>query len=667
MTSFVTDYIQPLFNFAGENVWLVALIVFAAALSESIVLIGAIIPGTAIILAAAAIVGASHLSIWPILIAAIVGAIAGDGISYWMGHHYKHRIVRIWPFSRYPGLLAKGDAYFESHGGKSVFIARFLPGVRAVVPISAGMARMTAGRFYAANISSALVWAPAHVLPATALGASMAVLGDASGRLLLVLVVVGLVAAGAIFLSWLAWSRLMPLLGACQDRLLAWARERNSRLARAVLQWLDPLHSGDRTAALLVGAFAAALLGFVNLVEDVVARGELARLDLAISSFIQSLRNDAADRVMIIVTSFGDGVVITALSVVALGWLAWHRSWRLAGGLAILLIATAAFVPLLKSTIQIARPLAMYSGADAYSFPSGHATFAATFFGFAGWLTLRGLPGRWRWLPIVLAAGTVGVIAASRIYLAAHWPSDVLAGAIFGLGTTLIMALVFRKEDLTQARPAWLGLALCGALLVVGSFHVSRTLPAAEQRYARSSPQVAATKGEWEASAWATLPQHRIDLEGETKEPIILQWAGSPGTLRSALEKEGWSASRPWSIDVVAAILSPRPTLTAIPVLPRFNNGRSPILTMVLSSKDGSTRRVLNAWWTPLVISNLNSTSVLAASVVTESLSQPLSVLALPRSVSASPDAANLFGRLGQTVAVRLRAGTEPLVLALPE
>jgi undecaprenyl-diphosphatase len=667
MSTFVDSYVQPLLAFAGQNVWLVAFIVFVAALSEAIVLIGAIIPGTAIILAAAAIIGASHLSVWPVLIAAIAGAIVGDGISYWMGHHYKHHIVRIWPFSRYPGLLAKGDAYFESHGGKSVFIARFLPGVRAVVPISAGMAGMTVGRFYAANVSSALVWAPVHVLPATALGASMAILGDASGRLLLVLAVVGLAVAGAILLAWLAWSRVLPLLGVCQERLLAWARGRNGWFAYTVRRLLDPDIPDDRTVALLVAGFAVALLGFVNLVDDVVARGELARADLAISNLIQSLRIDAGDRIMIVVTSFGDGVVIAALAVVALTWLAWRRSWRLAGGLAILLIATAAFVPLLKSTIQIARPLAMYGGADAYSFPSGHATFAATFFGFVGWLTLRGLPGRWRWLPIVLAAGTVGLIATSRIYLAAHWPSDVLAGTIFGLGTTLIIALVFRKDDLTQARPAWLGLALCGAFLMVGSLHVYRTLPAAEQRYARSSPQVAATKAEWETSAWATLPQHRIDLEGDTKEPIVLQWAGSPAALQSALQKEGWSVPKPWSINVVPTFLSPRPALAEMPVLPRLSSGRSPVLTLMRMSADGATRRVLSAWLTPLTISDLKASPVLAASVVTETLSQPLNLLALPRSVSASPDGVTLLDRVGRTIAVRLRAGTEPVLLAVAD
>ncbi|MGN6098706.1 MAG: VTT domain-containing protein [Bosea sp. (in: a-proteobacteria)] len=653
MMSLFDSYIQSLLAFAGQNIGLVALIVFFAALSEAIVLIGAIIPGTAIILAAAAIVGASRSPAWPILLAATLGAIAGDGISYWMGHRYKHRIPQIWPFRRYPRLLDQGDAYFASHGGKSVFIARFLPGVRAVVPISAGVSGMSVPRFYAANILSALIWAPAHVLPATALGASAAVLGQASGRLLVMLAIAGLAIAGMILLGWFCWSKMLPWISARQENILEWARTHDNSVSRLVLRVLDPARPDDRAVALLVGAFAVAFLVFINLLEDVAARGELARADLAMSNFIQGLRTDVGDQIMIAITGFGDGIVISALAIVALAWLAWRRSWRLAGGLAILLVATAAFVPALKSTIQIARPLAMYSGAEAYSFPSGHATFAATFFGFAGWLTLRGLPLRWRWLPLAVSAIIIGLIVSSRVYLAAPWPSDVAAGTIFGIGTTLIVALIFRKDDLAQARPAWLGLTLCAALLMIGSIHAYRTYPAAEVRYVRHEPSVAATKAEWADARWATLPRHRIDLEGDFKEPIVLQWAGPPPELEAALAKLGWTSPRPWSAATLASMFSSTPSFAELPVLPRLNNGQAAVVTMMKVSTDGATRQILRAWATPLSITDLNSASVLIISIVRETLWQPLDLVALPRPEAASSGAVELFDHMSGLIGVR--------------
>lgn len=658
------NYIQSLLSFAGQNIGLVALIVFFAALSEAIVLIGAVIPGTAIILAAAAIVGASRSPVWPILLAAILGAIAGDGISYWMGHRYKHRIPQMWPFRRYPRLLDQGDAYFASHGGKSVFIARFLPGVRAVVPISAGLSGMSVPRFYTANILSALIWAPVHVLPATALGASAAVLGQASGRLLVMLAIAGLAIAGLILLGWFGWSKLLPRLSARQEHMLERARTHDNWVNRLVLRLLDPERPDDRAVALLIAAFSVAFLGFINLLEEVAARGELARADLAMSNFVQGLRTDAGDQVMIAITGFGDGVVIGALTIVALAWLAWRRSWRLAGGLAILLVATAAFVPALKSTVQIARPLAMYSGAEAYSFPSGHATFAATLFGFAGWLTLRGLPLRWRWLPLAVAAIIIGLIVSSRVYLAAHWPSDVAAGTIFGVGATLIVALIFRKDDLTQARPAWLGLTLCAALLMIGSFHVYRTYPAAEARYVRNAPTVTATKAEWADAGWATLPQHRIDLEGDLKEPIVLQWTGPVPELEAALAKLGWASPRPWSVATLASMFSPSPSFAELPVLPRLNNGRAAVLTLMKTSSDGATRQILRAWSTPLSITDMNSASVLIISIVQETLWQPLDLVALPRPDTAPSGAAEHFDHMSDLVGIRSRPGTGSLALA---
>lgn len=522
---------------------------------------------------------------------------------------------------------------------------------------------MSISRFYTANILSALIWAPAHIIPAAVLGASAAVLGQASGRLLAVLAIAGLAVAGVILLGWFGWFKLLPWIGTRQERLLEWARTHDGRVSRLVLRLLDPKRPDDRTVALLVVAFVVAFLGFISLLEEVAARGELARADLAMSNFVQSLRTDIGDQVMIAITGFGDGIVIGALTIVALAWLAWRCSWRLAGGLAILLGATAVFVPALKSAIQIARPLAMYSGAEAYSFPSGHAAFAATFFGFSGWLALRGLPPRWHWLPLTVAAIITGLIVSSRVYLAAHWPSDVAAGTIFGFGTTLIVALIFRNDDLTQARPASLGLALCATLLVVGSFHVYQTYPAAEARYARHAQSMSATKAEWADSAWATLPQRRIDLEGDFKEPIILQWAGPAPELQAALVRLGWTSPKSWSLATLALTFSSSSSLAELPVLPRLNNGQPAVLTLMKMSPDGSTRQILRAWATPLSVTDMNSAPVLVVSIVTETVWRPLGLATLPQPGAALPDARGLLDHVGDLVEMRSRGGDRPIAL----
>jgi SNARE associated Golgi protein len=72
------------------------------------------------------------LSVWPLQLSAILGAIAGDGFSYWLGHRYHEEILRRWPLNRHPELIARSEAFFHRHGAKSVFLGRFTPVVACV-------------------------------------------------------------------------------------------------------------------------------------------------------------------------------------------------------------------------------------------------------------------------------------------------------------------------------------------------------------------------------------------------------------------------------------------------------------------------------------------------------------------------------------------------------
>jgi membrane protein DedA with SNARE-associated domain len=144
--------------------WAAAFLVSA---SEAIVLVGALVPGSPILIAIGAAAGIGHVSLSGVIIAAIGGAVVGDGVSYWVGHRYRDRLLVGWPFARRPGLLRQGTAFFSRWGMLGVATARFLPGLRAVVPVVAGMFGMRPTAFYAANVTSAIVWAPLHILPGT--------------------------------------------------------------------------------------------------------------------------------------------------------------------------------------------------------------------------------------------------------------------------------------------------------------------------------------------------------------------------------------------------------------------------------------------------------------------------------------------------------------------
>lgn len=183
-------------------------ILFLVSFGESFVFVSFVFPGTTVLLAAGALVPAGVLPFWPVLTGAIMGAVLGDAISYGLGFRFGHLLEKRWPFTRHPELLPQGYAFFEKHGGKSIFIGRFFGPLRAAIPLIAGITRMPAGRFWAANILSALIWAPALMIPGAAAGYAVGLVG-VHRTWKIALAVAGVVAVTA--LIWLA--RRAGLLG----------------------------------------------------------------------------------------------------------------------------------------------------------------------------------------------------------------------------------------------------------------------------------------------------------------------------------------------------------------------------------------------------------------------------------------------------------------------
>jgi len=162
--------VQPMLDFISTHSgWAVA-IMFVTAFGESFAFVSLLFPGTSLLIAAGALMAAGSLPYFPILAGAVLGAVLGDTVSFWIGHRFGGGLARVWPFTRSPELLPSGIRFFARHGGKSVFIGRFFGPVRAVIPLAAGIMRMPRGRFWFANVTSAMVWAPMLLFAGDAVG-----------------------------------------------------------------------------------------------------------------------------------------------------------------------------------------------------------------------------------------------------------------------------------------------------------------------------------------------------------------------------------------------------------------------------------------------------------------------------------------------------------------
>jgi membrane protein DedA with SNARE-associated domain len=196
------DIVRPLLDFIAAHSEWAALVMFVTAFGESFAFVSLAFPGTSLLIAAGTLMSAGTLPYGPVVVGAIVGAVLGDTISYWLGDRFGASIARLWPFSRNPELLPRGVAFFERHGGKSVFIGRFFGPIRAVIPLAAGLMRMPRGAFWIANVTSAIVWAPMLLLAGD-------LVGEAGGRVIgksntVLLVFAGLVVLGLAGVAWAA-------------------------------------------------------------------------------------------------------------------------------------------------------------------------------------------------------------------------------------------------------------------------------------------------------------------------------------------------------------------------------------------------------------------------------------------------------------------------------
>jgi membrane protein DedA with SNARE-associated domain len=155
----IESYAQIIIEFVKVHQGWAPLVVFLLAFGESLAFISLLLPAWAALLGIGALIMANGMNFWPIWIAASLGAAFGDWLSYWIGKKLEYTVQHIWPLSRHPDLIPKGETFMRKWGVLGIFIGRFFGPLRASVPLIAGIFEMPFWRFQIANFTSAFVWA----------------------------------------------------------------------------------------------------------------------------------------------------------------------------------------------------------------------------------------------------------------------------------------------------------------------------------------------------------------------------------------------------------------------------------------------------------------------------------------------------------------------------
>ncbi len=631
------EQLQPYLEyFALHPNWALAL-VFVIAMGEALIVIGLFVPSTAVLVGAGTLVGAGKLPFWPVMIAAILGCVAGDQISFWAGRIFGDRLRGMWPLRNYPHLLAKGEAYVKEHGGKSIAIGRFVPGIKSVVPGIAGMFGMSQTFFLAVNVASGIVWGGMHVLPGVLLGQAISLAGELSGRLAVVLLVLlGILAIGGWLVRLLA-AGLTPYRKAAQGRIAAWAKTSNSKSIRRFGRVIAPENPNSVLLLLIITLGLAAVVALVDLLSGLLLRQAVGNFDHSLFNFFSELRSVPGDEIFIRITMLADELVLYAMVAVPLLWMAYLRKWRAVA--AIFITMGMAKLVVLAFSFGLPAPAPGAPRVD-FRFPAGPVLMAGTAFGIIAAVTARGLS---RWSQALIAAiGAMSVVAIafSRLYLGVNWFSDVAGGVLISGILAVVFSVAISTISLGRFHPWAMLTGALAALLIAGGLNIGLNFDGRVERYQPFDKFSQFTQAEYLADGWAKLPGQRINLIGKPAEVFVIHWLGSQQSLREALTRNQFKLWNRWGWRDVLPYLNPQIALADVSPNPAVHEGlRAKITATEDDAAPSRGRLVLRAYQTNTKVDFGNGTPLQRVYVVNmthEGMKPNLGMFAIPSDQPAS-------------------------------
>lgn len=592
---------DALLEWISNHPLLAGVVIFLIAFGDALLFVGVAIPASPLLFAVGVMVGLGHIDPLYAMLCAAAGAFCGDGLSYLAGRRYGPSLRNRWPFARHPEWLERGDRSFRRHGMKSLVIGRFVGAIRPFIPAIAGMVGMPAPRYVAATAFAALLWALAFVGPGWLFGTSLDLIAAVAGRLALLLALLCLLVVSIWAAVFHLWRWLAPQANDLAARLLAWSH-RHPLLGRYSQALVDPNQPESPFLLLLGLGLLFAGWAFFELLLSVGAGHAPSQLDLAIHQAMFSLRHPIADPAMGFLASLGDPMVLAPPVLLVAAWLFWRKRriaawhWLAAPAFALLLAWVLGWL------IDLPKPPAATAVAG-FGFPSQPVMLATAVFGFFSVLIAHELPGRRRVWPYVVAALLVGLVGFSRLYLGAHWLSDVLAGASLGLLWVTALGIAYRRRVLRSfwARPVALLFFTC--VLLVGGWHASRSAAVIVAAFDPPIQRLAVAEERWlRADPGLKLPIRRNELRDRDAWPLNVHYAGDPARLRDQLAAAGWQALPEADWRGLLMMLDDEANPDTLPVLPSTHDGHAEVLLLARPGKRQGELWVLRLWPAPYAI-----------------------------------------------------------------
>ena len=446
------------------------LLVGVFAFAETGAFVGLVVPGETVMLLGGAVAGQGAIDIYLLIAIAWFTAWAGDTTSFFIGRRLgREFVLRHGPrFGIGHERFEKVEDYFSRHGGKTIFIGRFISLVRAFAPFIAGSSGMRYRAFVPYSILGTGLWASAHILVGYFFSRSIESAAKYAGRGAFVLATTIVVIVVAVTL--VRHFRVEANRRAAVDWMRRHAATRwivvLTRRFRPQLEFLWERVTPGGTFGLeltsLMATFAVA--SFVLVAYTVIVNGEPGPTpgDTTAIEIAERLGAGWLTDLSKVFTHLGSSAVIGLMAIAAAGLLAARRRWAEFGVLVAGLLLIFIGVHELKDMVDRPRPGGGLIDVSGSSFPSAHAAYSTFYVWLAVTIVLRLRPGMARGAAVIAAGIALTVLVGlSRVYLGVHYLSDVSAGWALGIAAfslcaavALVVTTVRQNEPGAAPRPA---------------------------------------------------------------------------------------------------------------------------------------------------------------------------------------------------------------------
>jgi len=591
--------VQPIFIWLSEHPAWSGLFVFLIAFTESLLIVGLIVPGTVLMFGVGTLVGTGVLGIQETLLVAFLGAVLGDGVSFWIGARYHRQLSNIWPLKNNPDYLNRGKRYFKKHGGKSIFFGRFFGPVRPVIPAVAGMMGMPKKYFFVINIISAAAWAPFYLLPGVVFGTSIGLASIVGTRLMVMLLALFV---STLLLIWLIRKMMAFVAPRIESFYLKCYRVAvvNSLFGSAVKAIIDPDTAERRglyffsiliiltslILTLFVGQFSSSLLLLIN---------------ETVENFVLLIRSSLGDQLMLLTSEFFSWLALFIMVCCFCGFLYLYKQMLALRHLALLLILAAiSGFSLNVLSVNVLEVGVIFINMKILMFAS-FVSFVALYVG-------RQQNFIKRWLVFSVFSFIVLLLALVELYFGKVKATELVSSLSFAYLWVLLIITAFRRHSAPLAREKIpkIVIAMFGIFALTGSLWANVNYEKDFESLVLKKEKTFVTYQQWVDETAAQLSPQREDMFGLKKQALNLQWVGDSDVIKQGLIKLGWELPIEADYRTILYWLKPSVGLDELPRIPQTHLGEQEVVTMMKFDKGKNSAKVLQLWPSGFILKENN-------------------------------------------------------------